>query len=149
MWFSQTCSPFTFSEDRLSLVCTEGDSRVSSQNRSFRGRHPQLILERNLFPVPRKRENTKVVFFWGGLSETKSVKIKRSLVVSAGHTEKVLPLQVRTKWETSSEGKSLMQSPPGGQGKKQKKQLASLILGVIYLKGHLFHNISFFPNAYS
>lgn len=42
-----------------------------------------------------------------------------------------------------------MQTPPGGQGKKQKKKLVSLILSVIYLKGNLFHNISFFPHAYS
>lgn len=92
VWFSQLFSPFTFSEDRLSLVCTEGDRGVSSQNRCFRRRHPQLIQERNLFPVQWKRENTRFVFYFGGLSETKSLKIKRSLVVSTGHTEKVLPL---------------------------------------------------------
>lgn len=45
MWFSQVCHSFyggrvfTFSEDRLSPVCTKGDNSDSGQKRCFRGRH--------------------------------------------------------------------------------------------------------------
>lgn len=45
MWFSQVCGPlsegraFAFSEDRLTLVYTVGDSRDSERSRCLRGRH--------------------------------------------------------------------------------------------------------------
>lgn len=51
------------------------------------------------------------------------MKMKRLVVVDTVPTEKVLPLWVPSKWETPGlEGKSLMQSPPGGQAEKQKKE---------------------------
>lgn len=55
------------------------------------GKHQQVFQERNLFPVPSKRESLKIGFYLRFFLET-TVKIKGLADVGAVHTEEVLIL---------------------------------------------------------
>lgn len=88
-------------------------------------------------------------FTLGGFQRLNHWKSKGHLLWALDTQRRSFHCNLEPNGKQVQKEKSLMKSPPGGQGKKQKNQLASLILSVIYLRGHLFHNISFFPNAYS
>lgn len=133
---------FTFPKGRLSLVCPEEDNRDSGQNRYFKGRHQKEIdfrfkgrgrILRLSFILEGFRdysENSKVSFR-GWCTHREGPSAVKDLVGNMFRMEK-------------SYAESFRKS-----GKEVEKELTSLILSVIYLKGHLFHNISFFPDEHS